>query len=133
MKLLSIKNSVVLTEFDREELEILTRTLAVPLYAFGLESFLEKIKIPKSELEAVQKKLSNLISGVSGQKFFELSLLKNEIDGLKEAFKVACDIADPNEIHALIGYTMKEALGVQKSLEDMIVNTKKHSKENLKT
>lgn len=112
MKVISKDSATTHILFSKDELEILTRSIDVPLSAFGLQRFLQLTNSSKEKMDSFNSELKETLKSDN----HEVSLPNHRFELLKRMFSAACDVVDENEMHTLTGYSWKEAISLRDSL-----------------
>lgn len=94
-----MKETKIDLKIDNNEKDMLIQILQVPVMAFGYNVLLKKIKVSKEQIEYILKKVKDN----------DLLFSSEEFELLKKFFRAAIDIADPQEINSLTGYTWEQA------------------------
>lgn len=121
MRMANKKASIIEVEFERKELEIISRALGVPLGAFGLELWLGETRLTKEKLRRLYDKLEFFLAKDNAILILA-NITNKEIKDLSLAFKVACKIIEEWQFHIMTGYSWQEAQAVSKELEDIVVS-----------
>lgn len=116
MKILEKNSLMLVMEFSDDEIKLLDRVVEVPLSAFGLNELLEKTKFSLDEIKLIKEKIESCLESKTNI----LKIEPSQFFKLKTIFKVASEIVDPNEMHAITGYAWDDALKLQSDLDQAI-------------
>ena len=87
-------------KLNKKQIDIIDQTISVPLMAFGLSKFTEKIN--EDNLQKIKKLLEEI--KISNE------IKKEDIHLCLKAFIVARDIIDEREYQTITGFTWEESL-----------------------
>lgn len=100
-----------------DEIGIMTRVLAVPIHAFGLDKLINKTGFEKSEcvrLIDLVKKHNGSHEGVG------LTMEHEDFKKLLLQYDVSVEIIDPIEMHTLVAFSWDEAIQLSDKLHKLI-------------
>lgn len=140
MKLIQSLDQELTIEFFLEELSLLRNVLGVPVHAFAVDNFSERVGADISYIDKFTEKFDELVqsepeflklrqSSYYGSdiksyiKMFKINI--NDFLILKNALEVAIQVTGESEMHCLTGYDWKEALELQEGFRMIAKNIAK--------
>ena len=107
----------MLLTLTSDEIEVIVRTIGVPLGAFGLDELVEKSGETK---EACAHLIETFEKYRDQSSESNIEMDKENLKKLSKIFDISAEIVDPIEMSIIVGYSWHEAMALSKKLHNLI-------------